>query len=104
QHNCHEDFHGLLKMVKYIKKNHNVPLKIAGFLFNGSGSKEDISSFLVQQNLSDIKEMVYHNFIPKDENIKESTDLNIPVALYDIKSKSAVAYLDFAEELHLFFN
>lgn len=104
QHNCHEDFHGLLKMVRYIKKNHKVPLKIVGFLFSGCRTKEDISSFLDRQNLSDIKEMVYNNFIPEDDNIKQSIDLNIPVALYDIKSKSAVAYLDFARELHYFFN
>ena len=104
QHNCQRDFQGFLKMVKYIRENHNVPLKIAGFLFNGCKAKEDISSFLDRQNLSDIKEMVYNNFIPEDDNIQKSTDLNTPVVLYDIKSKSGAAYLNFAEELHFFFN
>ncbi len=104
QHNCQEDFHGFLKMVKYIKGNHNVSFKIAGFLFNGCRAKEDISSFLHQQNLSNIRDMVYNNYIPEDDGIKQSSRLNIPVALYDIKSKSSAAYLDFAQELHFFFN
>ncbi len=104
QHSCQEDFYGFLKMVKYIKENHNVPLKIAGLLFNGCRKKEDISSFLHEQNLSDIKEMVYNNFIPEDDSIKQSIGLNIPVALYDINSKSSTAYLNFAQELHFFFN
>ena len=33
-HNSVEDFHCLLRMVKYIQETHNVPLKIAGLLFN----------------------------------------------------------------------
>ncbi len=102
--NCLEDFHNLLKMVKYIRANYSVPLKIAGFLFNRCETKEDITSFLDQQDLLDIKQMVFDNFIPEDKNIKKSIDLKTPALLYDIKGKAAEAYLNFAEELHSFFN
>ena len=101
---CLEDFHNLVKMVKYIRENYSVPLKISGFLFNRCETKEDITSFLDQQNLLNIKKMIFDNFIPEDKNIKKSIELKTPALLYDIKGKAAKAYLNFAEELHSFFN
>ena len=103
QHNCLEDFHGFLKIVKHIKVNHNVPLTIAGFLFNRCKTKEQIMTFLEEQHLLDIKKMVFNNFIPEDGNIKRSIDLKVPALLDDIKGKAAAAYLNFARELHSFF-
>lgn len=102
--NSIEDFHCLLKMVKYIRTTHDVPLKIAGLLFNRCETKEDIQSFIENQNLSKVKQMVYNTFIPEDENIKRSIDKKIPVALHDIKTPAAAAYLNFAKEMHFFFN
>ncbi len=103
-HSSVEEFHCLLRMVKYIRTTHDVPLKIAGLLFNRCETKQDILSFIENQNLSDIKQLVYNTFIPRDENIKRSIDLKIPVALHDIKSPATAAYLEFAEEIDVFFN
>jgi chromosome partitioning protein len=102
-HNSVKDFHCLLRMVKYIRTAHTIPLKIAGVLFNRCKTEEEIFSFLENQDLSDIKQMVYHSFIPEDDHIKKSIDLKIPVALQNIKSPAASAYLSFAKELHSFF-
>jgi len=103
--NCNsvEDFHCLLRMVKYIRETHNIPLKIAGVLFNRCETKQAIFSFLENQDLTDIKQMVYNIFIPEDDSIKKSAELKIPAALHDIKSPAAQAYLSFAKELHFFF-
>lgn len=101
--NTIQEFHSLLRVVKYVRKTHNVPLKIAGFLFNKSKAKEEIQSFIENQNLSDIKQMVYETFIPEDDTIKRSIDLKTPVAFYDIKSPAAEAYLSVANEMHFFF-
>ncbi|RLC00690.1 MAG: ParA family protein [Deltaproteobacteria bacterium] len=103
QHNSVGDFHCLLRMVKYIRVTHNVPLKIAGVLFNRSETKDEILSFLENQDLLDIKAMVYDTFIPDDDTIKKSIGSESPVALYDIKSPAAAAYLSFAKEMHFFF-
>lgn len=100
--NSFDDFHCLLKMVKYIRTTHRVPLKIAGFLFNRCRSKKQIDLFLENQRLADIGPMVFRNFIPADENIKKSIELNRPLALHDIKSPAASAYLDFSKEMHFF--
>ena len=104
QHSYLSDFHGFLQMIKYIKTNHNVSLKIIGFLFNRCETKEDIATFLKDQNLLNIKQMVFNNFIPEDDSIKKSIDLKMPVLLSDIKSRAGAAYLKFAEELHFFIN
>lgn len=102
-HSSVEDFHCLLRMVKYIRATHSVPLKIAGLLFNRCHSKKELLSFLDNQKLSDVKQMVYETFIPEDETIRQAIDLKIPAALHDIKSPSADAYLRFAKEMHFFF-
>ncbi len=102
-HNAIEDFHCLLQMVKYIRVTHEVPLKIAGLLFNRCDTAKQIESFMENQNLSDAKELVFNTFIPHDAAIKNSRELKIPVALHDIKSPAADAYLRAAGELDFFF-
>lgn len=104
QQNSVEDFHMLLQMVKYIRAEHQVPLKIGGLLFNRCGEKNDIQSFLEDQDLFDLKEMVYKTIIPEDDSIKQSIDLKMPALQHDIKSPGAEAYLSFAREIHHFFN
>lgn len=99
-----QDFYDLLRCVKYIRTLHQVPLKIAGLLFNRCEAEEEIQSFLEYRALSDAKELVLNTFIPSDENIPKSIDLRIPAALHDIKSPAAAAYLTLAKELHFFFS
>ena len=101
---CLDDLYGFFKMVKYIKTNHNVPLKITGFLFNRCDTRQDITDFLKQKNFNNIQNMVFKNFIPSDDTVQQSIDLKVPAVLNNIKSKAASAYLKFAEELHFFFN
>lgn len=99
-----EDFRDLLLWVKYIRVLHQIPLKIAGLLFNRCESKEELLSFLDHQTLSDAKQLVFNTFIPKDDKIKKSIDLKIPAALHDIKGPAASAYLNLAKEVHFFLN
>jgi len=104
QESAMDDFHCLLRLVKYIRTLHDIPLKIAGLLFNRCETKEDILSFIENQNLSNVKQLIFDTFIPNDDTIKKSIALKIPAALHDIKSPAAQAYLKFAKELHFFFN
>ena len=103
RHNSVEDFHCLLKLIKYVRDTHEVPLKIAGLLFNRCKTKEEINGFLADQNLLETQDLVYDTFIPEDENLKKSIDLKTPLALYDIKSPASLAYLNFAKEMVLAF-
>jgi chromosome partitioning protein len=99
-----EDFHGLLRCVKYIRTVHHIPLKIAGLLFNRCETMEEILGFLDYHFLSDAKQMVFNNFIPDDDKIRKSIDRKIPAALHDIKGPAASAYLNLAKEIHFFLN
>ncbi len=101
---CIVDFHCLLKTVKYIRTTHDIPLKIAGVLFNRCSPSVDIHSFLGARGLMDIQQMVYRNIIPDDINIVQSSESRLPVALHNIQSPAAQAYLSLAEELDSFFN
>lgn len=100
QINCLDDFHMVLKMVKYIKKTYDVPLRIAGVLFNRCRTYDEIPQFLEQQNLNDIQPMVFNHFIPEDSAIQIAPGMKLPVLLTDIKSRAAVSYLEFALELY----
>ncbi|MFH2060037.1 MAG: ParA family protein [Pseudomonadota bacterium] len=102
--NSSQDFLYLLKMVKYIRTVHKVPLKIYKVLFNRCKDHEQIHTFLLNQGLSDIEPMVCKSFIPEDENIKQSIQLKVPAALHDIKSPAAEAYLSVAKEIDFSFN
>ncbi len=97
-----EDFHDMLHCVKYIRSLHQISLKIAGLVFNRCGSREEALSFLDHNALSDAKELVLNTVIPADDTIAKSIGRNIPAALYDIKGRAASAYLDLANEVHLF--
>jgi len=103
RHNCLEDFHCLLKLIKYVRATHETPLKIASILFNRCKTKDEIDRFLEDQNLAEIKDLVSQNFIPEDGAVKKSIDKKTPLALYDVKSPASSAYLDFAKEMVLVF-
>jgi chromosome partitioning protein len=103
RHNFVEDFHCLLKLIKYVRNTHEIPLKIAGLLFNRCKTKEEINGFLADQNLLETKDLVSDTFIPEDEAVKKSIDLKIPLAFYDVKTPASLAYLDFAKEMLMVF-
>lgn len=99
-----QDFQCLLRMIKHIRQTHSLPVKIAGVLFNRCKDRTEIETFLEQENLTDIDQLVFKNFIPRDETIRKSTNLKLPLALNDIKGPAASAYLNFAKEMHEFLN
>ena len=102
--NSIHDFQCLLKTIKYIRTVHQTRLKLSGVLFNRCENNDQIHSFLDNQGLTDLEKLVLHTFIPNDDAIGKSIALNVPVALHDVKSPAAQAYLNAAEEMHCFFN
>ncbi len=97
-----EGFALLLRMVRFIKKNFHPHLKIAGLLSIGS-KRRNIDAFLYEQKQDNLKDILYSTYIPEDLNITKATDIGEPVALYDIETKGAKAYLNFAWEIDSFF-
>ena len=94
------DLGDLLRMIKYIRKTHGIPLKFAGILVNRCGFEEDeMESFFNQEGLQNIKDIVFRTFIPEDKSVNQTVELSKPAVLYDAKSLAATKYLNLAQEL-----
>ncbi|MCK5312319.1 MAG: ParA family protein [Desulfobacteraceae bacterium] len=99
------DLGDLLKMIKYIRKIHKIPLKFAGILVNRCDfSKDEIKSFFNQKDLQNVKDLVFKTFIPEDKSVNQTAELSKPVALCDAKSLATTKYLNLAQELITGFN
>ena len=98
-----DDFHSLLKSIQYIRQTHDTTLKIAGLLFNRCQSIDDILEGLTDQHLADTRNLIYDTIIPKDEAVIQAINKKTPLALHDIKSPAADAYLQVAREVILAF-
>ena len=95
------DFSCLLKLVNYVRKTHDVPLKIRGFLFNRCKTGKEPDHFLEDQNLTEIKDLVFQTRIPEDPAVERASS---PLVLKNIKTPAASAYLDLAKEIVSTFN
>jgi chromosome partitioning protein len=102
-HTVTQEFHCLLKLVHYIRKNHKIPLKIGGFVFNRRHARDDIPSILTAENMPRISDLAYDTHIPHDTAVQKSIEKKTPLVLYDIKSPAGAAFLNFAKEIDLKF-
>jgi chromosome partitioning protein len=103
----HEDFEDmgcLLRVIKDLKSSNELPLKIAGILFNQCRSKKEKEEFLYRHSLPDTKGLVFETFIPNDDTIRKSIEKKIPAALHNVKSPGAAAFLKLACEIDSFLN
>jgi chromosome partitioning protein len=106
---CNADFMNdlgdLLKMIKNIRKSHGIPLKLAGILINRCTLKKDaFESFFDQEELENVKDIVYKTFIPENKSVHQTTELSKPAVLCDAKNLAATKYLELAQELISGFN
>lgn len=98
------EFTSLLRMVRHVRSNFQERLKIAGLLFNQCGSREEVDRFLAGSDLNGVEDIVYKSFVPRDDAIRAAGEEGKPVALYDVESPGARAYLDVAKEVISSFN
>ena len=107
--NCTADFMrdlgDLLKMIKHIRKSHGISLKLAGILINRCTlNKDKVEVFFNQEELQNVKDIVFSTFIPEDKSVNQTTEVSKPAVLHDAKSPAATKYLDLAQELISGFN
>jgi chromosome partitioning protein len=98
------DLRLLLQMVNHVKDNFQQHLKIAGVFFTQCCSRGEIDRFLEEKDLKGVEKIVYNSFVPQDNAVEIAAQRGKPVALHDIESPGAEAYLDVANELISFFN
>ncbi len=97
-------FSSLLRMVRHVRSHFQEGLKIAGLLFNQCSSREEIDRFLAGSDLNGVEDIVYKSFVPRDDAIRIAAEDGKPVALHDVESPGARAYLDVAKEVISSFN
>ncbi len=97
-----ESFTLLLKMIQFIRKKFHSTIKIAGLL-PVLTNRHEIDAFLKRYEQKVLKDILYSTCVPRDIKIAEAENKGRPVALYDVSTKGAKAYLDFAWELDSFF-
>jgi len=88
----------LLKILDEVKKYLNPRLEIEGILLTMHDERTNLSKQVVEEIKDVFKNKVYDSIIPRNVTIAEAPSFGKPVILYNIKSKGAQAYLNFAKE------
>ena len=89
----------LLNTVKIVKTNLNPSLSLAGILL----TMFDPSNLLAHRVSEDVRKhlgnKVFKTVIPRNVRLSESPSHGLPIILYDIKSRGAIAYMELAQEV-----
>ncbi len=97
------DFHALLKSIQYVRHTHGTGLKLAGISLNRCNDI-DRDKVWDEGNNAGARELIYESTIPWDRAVGEAINRKLPLALYDINSPAAQAFLGLAREIILAFN
>ncbi|NWH03533.1 ParA family protein [Desulfobacter latus] len=98
------DFHSLIRIVRYIRQSHKIPLSIAGILFNRCKSKKQMKNHADSEVFEQIRPLIYKTMIPDDDMLDKPSPFLRPLSLYDIKGQASQAYLAVAREISPAFN
>ncbi|MFH1155359.1 MAG: ParA family protein [Pseudomonadota bacterium] len=99
-----DQLNALLRMIQHIRTRLQVRLKIAGLLFCNNPVLDAVDGFLSTKEMEGVAGIVYPTRIPCDDTVVRAAETGRPVALMDVGSPGAKAYLDFAREVISFFN
>ena len=89
----------LVRTVNLVRKNFNPSLEIEGVVLTMFDARTNLSVQVVDEIKKHFKGMVYPAFIPRNVKLGEAPSHGLPIMLYDVNSKGAVAYSDLAEEV-----
>ena len=88
----------LMNTVKLIKKHLNPTIEIEGVLLTMKDARSNLVNQVAEEIQRYFKEKVYSTFIPRNIRLAESPSHGQPIAMYDAKSKGAIAYQNLANE------
>lgn len=89
----------LMNTVKLIKKSTlNPNIEIEGVLLTMKDARSNLVNQVAEEIQKYFKEKVYNTFIPRNIRLAESPSHGKPIAMYDAKSKGAIAYQNLANE------
>ncbi|MCX6229809.1 MAG: AAA family ATPase [Bacteroidia bacterium] len=89
----------LLNTIKIIQSRLNPELQIEGFLLTMFDSRLNLSNQVYEEVKKHFQEMVFETVITRNIRLSEAPSYGLPAVEYDITSKGAQSYLNFAREL-----
>jgi|SRR5665647_220929 len=89
----------LLNTVKLVKANLNPELALGGILLTMFDMRNSLSHRVMEDVRKHLGNKVFKTIIPRNVRLSESPSHGLPIILYDIKSRGAVAYMELAREI-----
>ncbi|MRS03197.1 ParA family protein, partial [bacterium] len=89
----------LLNTVKLVKANLNPQLALGGILLTMFDARNSLAHRVTEDVRRHLGNKVFKTIIPRNVRLSESPSHGLPVILYDIKSRGAIAYMDLAQEI-----
>jgi len=89
----------LLNTVKLVKAQLNPRLNLGGILLTMFDQRNLLSHQVSDDVRKHFGDKVFKTVIPRNVRLSESPSHGLPIILYDIKSRGALAYMDMAREI-----
>jgi chromosome partitioning protein len=89
----------LMNTINLIKDGFNPELDLEGILLTMYNPRTNLSRQVAAEVKKHFPEHVYQTVIPRNVRLSEAPGFGQPIILYDVRSKGAEAYLNFAEEI-----
>lgn len=89
----------LLNTVKLVKANLNPQLALGGILLTMFDARNSLAHRVTEDVRRHLGNKVFKTIIPRNVRLSESPSHGLPVILYDVKSRGAIAYMDLAQEI-----
>jgi chromosome partitioning protein len=89
----------LLNTVKLVKTRLNPHLSLGGILLTMFDSRNLLAHRVSEDVRKYFGDKVFKTIIPRNVRLSESPSHGLPIILYDIKSRGAMAYMELAQEI-----
>jgi len=89
----------LVESFKLIKKHLNTRLEIAGVVMTMFDVRTKLSAQVAAEVAKHFSQKVYKTVIPRSVRLSEAPSFGVPIITYDVNSKGAQAYQEFAKEV-----
>ncbi|WP_188389899.1 ParA family protein [Priestia taiwanensis] len=89
----------LLNTVRLVQKHLNKNLEIQGVLLTMLDARTNLGIQVIDEVKKYFQDRVYRSIIPRNVRLSEAPSHGKPIISYDVKSKGAELYLEFAKEV-----
>ncbi len=89
----------LLNTVKLVKTRLNPSLGLAGILLTMFDTRNLLSHRVTEDVRKHLGKKVFNTIIHRSVRLSESPSHGLPIILYDVRSRGAIAYMELAQEL-----